>query len=130
MPHMDGMTATARIRQFDLVTPIVSMTGNGETSDVVSYMSNGMTDVLIKPFSKDALIVLLEKHLAHLLADAHMQPKSQNGGAFEFSDADYSDMMQQFIDSNPSEAAASGKRSREDSMLEERTAKKSRYDME
>ncbi|KZV94846.1 CheY-like protein [Exidia glandulosa HHB12029] len=130
MPHMDGLSATARIRQFDMVTPIVSMTGNGETSDVVSYMSSGMTDVLIKPFSKDALIVLLEKHLAHLRVDQQQQQqqqaRQQKQQTYEFSDADYSAMMQQFINTNPE----GNKRSREESILEERSAKKSRYDME
>lgn len=124
MPHLDGISATTQIRQFDMVTPIVSMTGNGETSDVVSYMSAGMTDVLIKPFSKDSLLTLLNKHLGHLRAmNAQQQQK------VEFTDADYTAMMQQFINTTPSDSTGM-KRPLEESMLVEPSAKKSRFSME
>ncbi|KAJ7676506.1 hypothetical protein DFH06DRAFT_1168354 [Mycena polygramma] len=66
MPKLDGVSATSMIRKFDPRTPIISMTGNARPSDIMSYYSSGMNDVLSKPFSKQGLFDMLEKHLTHL----------------------------------------------------------------
>ncbi|CAN3362353.1 transcription factor Skn7p [Diutina catenulata] len=63
MPNLDGATATSIIRSFDTRTPIIAMTGNIEDQDLVNYLNNGMSDILAKPFSKDDLYCILEKHL-------------------------------------------------------------------
>ncbi|ODV91177.1 hypothetical protein CANCADRAFT_31904 [Tortispora caseinolytica NRRL Y-17796] len=68
MPNLDGVSATNLIRQFDQLTPIISMTSNVQTGDVMNYFSNGMNDVLAKPFTKDGLKGILDKHLIHLKA--------------------------------------------------------------
>ncbi|KAI6124756.1 HSF-type DNA-binding-domain-containing protein [Pisolithus croceorrhizus] len=66
MPKMDGISATSLIRQFDHVTPIISMTSNSRPSEIMTYYSSGMNDVLPKPFTKEGLLDMLEKHLMHL----------------------------------------------------------------
>lgn len=66
MPNLDGVSATSLIRQFDPLTPIISMTSNVESGDVMTYFSHGMNDILPKPFTKDGLLGMLEKHLIHL----------------------------------------------------------------
>ncbi|KAJ7621691.1 HSF-type DNA-binding-domain-containing protein [Mycena polygramma] len=66
MPKLDGVSATSMIRKFDPRTPIISMTGNARPTDVMTYYSSGMNDVLSKPFTKQGLFDMLEKHLAHL----------------------------------------------------------------
>lgn len=68
MPNLDGMSATSLIRQFDPSTPIISMTSNSGPSELINYMSSGMTDILPKPFTKEGLLNMLEKHLLHLKA--------------------------------------------------------------
>ncbi|KAH7096799.1 hypothetical protein BKA62DRAFT_624611 [Auriculariales sp. MPI-PUGE-AT-0066] len=60
MPHLDGVAATERIRQFDGHTPIISMTGNSKPADVVNYMTHGMTDILCKPFTRAGLESILD----------------------------------------------------------------------
>lgn len=55
MPHMDGISATTQIRQFDNSTPVISMTSNTSREDCISYLSNGMNDILPKPFSRDSV---------------------------------------------------------------------------
>lgn len=67
-PSMDGRKATSLIRQFDMYTPIISMTSNVQTKDVDSYLQSGMNDVLAKPFTKHGLFCILDKHLIHLKA--------------------------------------------------------------
>ncbi|GAA5875268.1 hypothetical protein JCM16303_000563 [Sporobolomyces ruberrimus] len=66
MPNLDGVSATSMIRQFDSQTPIVSMTSNSGPNDVLTYFSHGMTDVLPKPFTKQNLRGMLDRHLPHL----------------------------------------------------------------
>uniref|UniRef100_V5EPP5 Response regulatory domain-containing protein n=1 Tax=Kalmanozyma brasiliensis (strain GHG001) TaxID=1365824 RepID=V5EPP5_KALBG len=68
MPNLDGMSATSLIRQFDQSTPIISMTSNSGPSELMNYMSSGMTDMLPKPFTKEGLLEMLQKHLVHLKA--------------------------------------------------------------
>ncbi|KAI0685049.1 CheY-like superfamily [Cytidiella melzeri] len=68
MPKLDGVSATSLIRQFDHLTPIISMTSNSKPNEVVRYYSSGMNDILPKPFTKDDLLQKLEKHLIHLRA--------------------------------------------------------------
>ncbi|KAJ7935771.1 hypothetical protein B0H13DRAFT_2177272 [Mycena leptocephala] len=66
MPKLDGVSATSMIRKFDLQTPIISMTSSSRPTDIMNYYSHGMNDILPKPFTKDGLLEVLEKHLAHL----------------------------------------------------------------
>lgn len=47
-------------------TPIISMTSNTSPSDLMNYMASGMNDVLPKPFTKEGLLNMLDKHLVHL----------------------------------------------------------------
>ncbi|KAI5776893.1 hypothetical protein EDC01DRAFT_439582 [Geopyxis carbonaria] len=74
MPNLDGCTAAHLIRQFEPRTPIIAMTSNIRTDDINAYFSNGMTDVLPKPFTKDGLLQLLERMLGHL-----KEPRSSMG---------------------------------------------------
>ncbi|GAB7360968.1 hypothetical protein MBLNU230_g0951t1 [Neophaeotheca triangularis] len=77
MPNLDGVSATHLIRQFD-ATPIVAMTSNIRSDDISMYFSHGMNDVLPKPFTKEGLLSMLEKHLGHLkkqpLGMEHLEP--------------------------------------------------------
>ncbi|KAI8141459.1 hypothetical protein BJV82DRAFT_518601 [Fennellomyces sp. T-0311] len=66
MPNLDGISATRNIRQYDMLTPIISMTSNFTDSDIVQYVGSGMNDILPKPFSKRTLYSILEKYCAHL----------------------------------------------------------------
>lgn len=60
MPKLDGVSATSLIRQFDHMTPIISMTSNSTPSEIIKYYSSGMNDILPKPFTKDGLLQMLE----------------------------------------------------------------------
>ncbi|KAF8338237.1 uncharacterized protein EI90DRAFT_3151985 [Cantharellus anzutake] len=66
MPKLDGISATSLIRQFDHMTPIISMTSNSKPSEIMTYYSSGMNDILPKPFTRDGLTHILDKHLTHL----------------------------------------------------------------
>ena len=49
MPVMDGITATAKIREFSNV-PIILLTAKSETEDVVLGLNVGADDYITKPF--------------------------------------------------------------------------------
>ncbi|KAF2147258.1 uncharacterized protein K452DRAFT_293715 [Aplosporella prunicola CBS 121167] len=70
MPNLDGVSACHLIRQFD-TTPIIAMTSNIRSDDISMYFQHGMNDVLPKPFTKEGLLQMLEKHLAHLKKPSH-----------------------------------------------------------
>ncbi|ORX94512.1 hypothetical protein K493DRAFT_283747 [Basidiobolus meristosporus CBS 931.73] len=78
MPNLDGISATSRIRQFDSVTPIISMTSNTTENDCMTYLANGMNDILAKPFSKAGLFSMLEKYCTHLHAMRDMREIPRN----------------------------------------------------
>ena len=50
LPHMDGIAACQRIRQFSTV-PIIMLTAKGEELDRVRGLDVGADDYLVKPFS-------------------------------------------------------------------------------
>lgn len=60
MPKLDGVSATSLIRQFDPMTPIISMTSNSKPNEIMTYYSHGMNDILPKPFTKEGLLSMLE----------------------------------------------------------------------
>ena len=49
MPGMDGITATAKIREFSNV-PIIFLTAKSETEDMVMGLNVGADDYITKPF--------------------------------------------------------------------------------
>jgi hypothetical protein len=73
MPNLDGVAATRNIRQYDTLTPIISMTSNTTDSDIMEYFGSGMNDVLPKPFSRNSLLRMLDKYCAHLKAIQRVQ---------------------------------------------------------
>ncbi|KZP01178.1 hypothetical protein CALVIDRAFT_492754 [Calocera viscosa TUFC12733] len=66
MPVIDGIGATTLIREFNAKTPIISMTSNARPEEILTYYTHGMNDILPKPFTRDSLFALLEKHLNSL----------------------------------------------------------------
>jgi len=70
MPELDGLSSCKSIRDTELEglpeaqIKIIGVTGNGGEEEIKECYENGMTDVLLKPFSKASVGEMLVKHLA------------------------------------------------------------------
>ncbi|TDL24878.1 hypothetical protein BD410DRAFT_785604 [Rickenella mellea] len=89
MPKLDGVSATSLIRQFDHMTPIISMTSNSKPNEIMTYYSHGMNDILPKPFTKEGLLSMLEKHLTHLKVIQQMSKVPRSVGIPPLSDSSF-----------------------------------------
>ena len=69
MPHMDGPTATRRIRELERQrggrrTPILALTANAMSDQVAQYLAAGMDGHVAKPIEINKLFTSLERALA------------------------------------------------------------------
>ena len=62
MPRMDGITATAKIREFSNV-PIILLTAKSETEDKVLGLNMGADDYVTKPFVPVEVLARVRSHL-------------------------------------------------------------------
>lgn len=63
MPILDGVSATRRIRELGITTPILMQTANVMNEDVAHYREAGANDVVAKPIVKQELHNALKKWL-------------------------------------------------------------------
>lgn len=55
MPGMSGKELTRTLRAKGITTPIIILTGNGETKTMVALLNSGADDYVVKPFSIEEL---------------------------------------------------------------------------
>ena len=63
MPGMGGMALLDTIKQRAPETRVILMTGQGSVEDAVTAMKGGASDYIIKPISKNELLLLMERAL-------------------------------------------------------------------
>ena len=64
MPIMDGYTATQKIREFGITTPIIALTASAMKGDRERCLAAGCDDYLTKPVEIDALLSLASKWIS------------------------------------------------------------------
>src|SRR5436309_5481139 len=85
LPNMSGMEMLAAIRQQNAQVPVVMMTAYGSVETAVGAMKAGATDFLLKPFSLDHLMQVVNKALeVRALRDENRQLKEELGRRYEF----------------------------------------------
>jgi DNA-binding NtrC family response regulator len=85
LPQMDGLQLLATIRRQNGQVPVVMMTAFGSVETAVEAMKAGATDFLLKPFSLDHLMQVVQKALeVRALRDENRQLKEQLGRRYEF----------------------------------------------
>jgi DNA-binding response OmpR family regulator len=63
MPGMDGSQITQDVRAEGVKTPIIVLTGRGETEHKVDLLNKGADDYLVKPFSFEELLARINSVL-------------------------------------------------------------------
>lgn len=56
LPGMDGMVLTKSLRDENITTPIIILTGRSDTQTKIELLNAGADDYVVKPFSSDELI--------------------------------------------------------------------------
>jgi signal transduction histidine kinase/ActR/RegA family two-component response regulator len=64
MPVLDGLTATARLRQQGVTIPIIALTANAMRGDEERCLSAGCSGYLVKPIVVDRLMAAVSEALA------------------------------------------------------------------
>jgi DNA-binding NtrC family response regulator len=85
LPNMDGLQFLGLIRRQNSQVPVVMMTAFGSVETAVEAMKAGTTDFLLKPFSLDHLMQVVNKALeVRALRDENRQLKAELGRRYEF----------------------------------------------
>jgi CheY-like chemotaxis protein len=63
MPIMNGYEATRSIRKFNKKTPIIALTSNSTTQDIMQTKDAGMNEHLTKPVLPPVLFQTLSKYI-------------------------------------------------------------------
>src|SRR5438552_17192855 len=85
LPGMDGLQFLALIRRQNSQVPVVVMTAFGSIETAVGAMKAGATDFLLKPFSLDHLMQVINKALeVRALRDENRKLKEELGRKYEF----------------------------------------------
>ncbi len=84
LPQMDGLELLAAIRRQNSQTPVIVMTAFGTIETAVEAMKTGATDFLLKPFSLDHLMTVVQKALEmRALRDENLQLREELGRRYE-----------------------------------------------
>ncbi|MBV9504245.1 MAG: sigma-54-dependent Fis family transcriptional regulator [Acidobacteriia bacterium] len=85
LPNMDGLEFLSVIRRQNAHLPVVMMTAYGSIETAVESMKRGATDFLLKPFSLDNLMQVVNKALEmRALRDENRKLKEELGRRYEW----------------------------------------------
>jgi CheY-like chemotaxis protein len=89
MPVMDGMTATRRILAINAntnsSTDVVMTTGNVLAPEIAAYKAAGAENVMMKPFSRAAVLALVVKFISRSIANANCTDANADFNSLESS---------------------------------------------
>lgn len=84
LPGMDGLELLAQIRRQSGQAPVIVITAFGTVETAVEAMKAGATDFLLKPFSLDHLMAVVQKALeVRALRDENRQLREELGRRYE-----------------------------------------------
>jgi DNA-binding NtrC family response regulator len=85
LPRMDGLQLLSQIRLQNAHVPVIMMTAYGSVETAVESMKAGATDFLLKPFSLDHLMQVVNKAMEmSALRDENRQLKEELGRRYEY----------------------------------------------
>jgi DNA-binding NtrC family response regulator len=85
LPGMDGLSLMERLREEGVTAPVIVMTAYGTVESAVQAMKAGAVDFLLKPFSLDHLMTVIQKALeVRELKDENRRLKLELGQIHSF----------------------------------------------
>src|SRR5215470_4284643 len=66
MPDMDGLELLQQLRRIDPDAPVIIMTAYATVTTAVEAMRDGAFDYIVKPFSKDELLIAVDRAIKSL----------------------------------------------------------------
>src|SRR5215467_9451174 len=85
LPGMNGLELLAAIRRQNTHSPVIVMTAFGTIEVAVEAMKKGAADFLLKPFSLDHLMAVIQKALeVRALRDENRQLREELGKRYQF----------------------------------------------
>jgi DNA-binding NtrC family response regulator len=85
LPGMDGLDLLAAIRRQNSATPVIVMTAYGSVETAVEAMKAGAADFVMKPFSLDHLMTVVQKALeVRALRDENKKLREELGFRYKF----------------------------------------------
>lgn len=85
LPGMDGLELLSRLRAQNSHAPVIVMTAFGTIENAVEAMKSGAADFLLKPFSLDHLLTVINKALeVRALRDENRQLREELGKKYTF----------------------------------------------
>src|SRR5579872_3324547 len=85
LPGMDGLELLAAIRRQNMNAPVIVMTAFGTIEVAVQAMKAGAIDFLLKPFSLDHLMAIVQKGLeVRALRDENRKLREELGKRYEY----------------------------------------------
>ena len=61
MPHMTGVELQERLKELGRAIPMVIISGESTDQQIITAMKNGAIDFLLKPFTRESLLVAVAK---------------------------------------------------------------------
>lgn len=105
MPHIDGLSATQKIREAGVSTPIVALSAGAMTSDVKKALEAGCSMHLSKPFTNDSFYSVLAKYLTVAADSPHEIPEEPLHSTLAGGDPDMIPLLTDFIEGLPARVA-------------------------
>ena len=85
LPGMDGLALLAALRRQNATTPVIVMTAYGSVETAVQAMKAGAADFIMKPFSLDHLMTVVQKALeVRELRAENTKLREELGHRYEF----------------------------------------------
>lgn len=63
MPVLNGIETSKQIRELGITTPIIALTASDRNEVLDEVQSNGISDILVKPFEFKDLQLIIDRHL-------------------------------------------------------------------
>jgi DNA-binding NtrC family response regulator len=85
MPDGNGLDLLRRVREENLATPIIMITGNSSTEDAIEAMKRGAIDYIKKPFINDELLLVVKRAVGERrLQDENVYLRQELAGKYTF----------------------------------------------